>query len=169
VIRYQTDGRVTPLIEHSIGYFAAVLNLRIELHSADTWLDLLKRVTQEYCAACEHADASLIDSQVPRPGYTRNSGFNWVPCPPPLLPGAADVQEELRFRPWAFERPKLQGYEWEDEPSIILFEQQEGIEGSLFFAPKRVSAAAMERFRDDLLQALSALPARADQKIVATD
>jgi len=167
IIRYQTDGRVTPLIENSIGYFAAVMNLRIEMRESDTLLDLLERVTQEYCAACEHADASFIDSQVPRPGYTRNSGFNWVPCPPPVLPGAANAQEPLRWRPWAFERPRLEGYEWEDEPSIILFEQPDGIEGTLFFAPKRVSFAAMEKFRDELLSMIDLMLTDSERKIAS--
>jgi hypothetical protein len=165
VIRYQTDGRISPLIANAIGYFASVLNLRIEMFPADTLLDLLEHVTHEYCAASEHADFSYIDSQVPRPGFTRNSGFNWVPHDPAGLYCDPGKHGALRWRPWQFERPKLEGYKWEDEPSVILFEREHSVDGTIFFAPGELSVAAMELFRDGFLMILQALLSQPEQRV----
>src|SRR5882757_1215798 len=79
VILYQSDGRVSESVREAIGYFATPLYLRIRLLEGDSFLDLMDRATEEYCRAFEHADFSWMESQEPRPEFTRNGCFNWLP------------------------------------------------------------------------------------------
>jgi hypothetical protein len=152
VIRYQTDGRFSPLIEDSIGYFAAVLNLHMELAENDTFLDLLSRVTHEYCRGQEHADFSYIDAQWPRPPFSRGPGFNWIPKKPQgVLTPTPGIGEELVFRPVPFRSRPDPAYELQDEPFVVLHDKDDVIEGSAAFSPKRVSDASIRRFCSNLL------------------
>jgi hypothetical protein len=45
VIKYQSDGRVGPELQNTVGYFASELYLRIGLLEDDSVVDLLNRVT----------------------------------------------------------------------------------------------------------------------------
>ena len=79
VVPFLAMGRPGPEVENTNGCFAAPLYLRIQLQANDSFLDVLRRVTEEYATACEHDDLGYIGAQLPRPDFTYNSCFNWHP------------------------------------------------------------------------------------------
>jgi hypothetical protein len=169
VVRFQSDGRLSPLLENSIGYFACVLNLRIELRDSDSFLDLLGRVIDEYCTASGHADFSYIDAQLPQPDFTRNCAFNWVP----QARGGRGTEDyarcKLRFLPHEFTPPPVEpdGYEWDHEPVLLLFDNGTSIHGKLLFSPMRNSVRTMEAFRDNLATLVRELLRDAQQRVAS--
>lgn len=142
VVQYQIDGRTHAETDHALGYFASVLYLRIELLDGDTFADLLGRVIREYCQAHEHADSSYMESQTPRPEFTLNTAFNWVPQP-------ATPSEELAglvCSPVPFEHPMLRTLERDNEPMVQLFETEESVTGGVYFPLRRFATDTIERF-----------------------
>lgn len=156
-IRYQSDGRLSPEIENTIGFFAAALHLRLALHEEDTWIDLLGRVTHEYCRAHEHVDYCYLAAQSPRPEFTRNSIFNWVPQPtidptmPPDAPGAIACSA-LRIADLV-----VGSYRIDSEPLMLLHDTQTQVVGELYYPRNRFSEATMKRFGESFLAMVRAL------------
>lgn len=147
VVQFQTDGRADRRITHTIGYFASVLHLRIALTDTDSFVDLLRAVTQEYCRAYEHADSSYLSAQVPRPDLTRSTMFNWVPESDPT--GAAHFNlgsSDLHAEIYAFRNPALEHFGFDRDPVVQLFEGASEVTGSVFFPMLAFSQPEMERF-----------------------
>lgn len=123
VVRYEASGRDDPLVQDVIGYFTYPLYLLVALVNGDTFSDLLVRVTEEYCLATEHADRSYLEAQLPRPEFSRNTAFNWVPRGtavfPPLLDGTA-LALQRSSRPVV--NPFLKTLERDTEPFILFGE-----------------------------------------------
>lgn len=152
VIQYQSDGRVSQKILNTIGYFASVLYLRIELCEGDSFVELLSRVTQEYCKAYEHADFSYMESRLPRPEFAKNSGFNWIPPIYGTELCELDAEDEaVNIAPVPFEHPMLRNLEKDGEPSVLLYEGAHEIAGEVCFPSSRFAMATMERFGRNLI------------------
>ena len=164
VIRFTTSGRSRPEIQNSVGYFVYPLFLRIEQFHADTFLDLLRRVTTEHARANEHCDYGRIASQSPRPEFTRNPFVNWIP------PGfgvavtgefdhsQVDGLGGLRLRPYKLEytsedRESMAGKEeapsiaQDEEPWVSFFESEESITGYFSCMGHAVKDDSVERFK----------------------
>ncbi|MEP7248009.1 MAG: hypothetical protein ABI885_30580, partial [Gammaproteobacteria bacterium] len=125
---------------------------------SDSFLDLLQRVTGEYCQAFEHADSSRFTAQASRPEFTRNTGFNWLPLDTPLeVDDAAESGKGLKCSPFDFVHPMPKVMEVDLEPSILLSQTEEGITGDVHFPLKRFSADTMERFGQAFLVLIDAL------------
>jgi Condensation domain/TubC N-terminal docking domain len=144
VLRFQTDGRFSPRLEHTIGYLAFALHLRVELHGSDTFFDLLERVSQEYCSAYEHADFAYLDARMPQSELASSPGFNWVSVAGPKPP--RHVEEALVIRPFEFENPAVRHIRVDREPVLLLYESTDEIVGGLHFPLSRFSPSAMEGF-----------------------
>jgi hypothetical protein len=158
MFQYQSDGRDNPKIENTIGFFAAVLYLRIELLDNDSFVDLMRRVAEEYCKAYEHADFSYMAAQVPPPEFTRNSAFNWVPQG--LTINSSDLAnsgEAVTCVPISFEHPMLRSLERDHEPSVGFIDTDDGIVGGVSFPLNRFSADTMERFGANFIEFIKAL------------
>jgi hypothetical protein len=156
VISYQSDGRFVPLVNETIGYFATLLNLRIELAQADTASSFLGRVTDEYCSAYDHVGFKLVRAQSPPPAFAGNPAFNWVPqavigagSPPDPTPGIA-------LSPYPFSYPMPTDFDADHEPSMLLFEHREEVAGSVSFPLSRFTVDSMQAFCDDFLTYLRA-------------
>lgn len=166
VIQYQSDGRFRPEMQNSVGYFATTLYLCTELQANDDFVDLLRRVTQEYCGAYEHADHSYAAAQRPRPEFTRNTVFNWIPCESsidlPLLDGSKDAVERS---PVAFVHPLLRKSDVDLEPAILLYEGKEEIVGHVYFALDRFSQETMASFGRNLLVFLETLLRQPEKRV----
>jgi hypothetical protein len=164
VIRYQTNGRLDPKVQNTIGVFASVLNLRIQLAETDNFTDLLRRLTEEYCNAVEHADLSWLDAQLPREEYTYNSTFNWVPQETRHeLASLEDARQVLTARTMSFSNPLVAKFDVDDEPSILLTETAAGIVGDFYFSPQRYPQEAMGRLAGNLellIRSMITQPAR---------
>ncbi len=158
VIQYQSSGRHAPEVENTVGYFASMLYLRIQIPAGDNLLELLTRVTKEYVEAFEHRDGNYWASQVPRPEFTHNSGFNWLPLESSAAIDSAPAgQGGLTWSPIEFPHPMLKTLEVDLEPSILLRETDEEVVGELMFSCKRFSSLTMERFVRDFTTVLTTL------------
>jgi hypothetical protein len=155
-IQYQSDGRVSPETQNTIGYFASLLYLRVVLLENDSLVDLMNRVTEEYCTAYEHSDFSYFAAQNPRPGISRSSSFNWVPQGPKI--DRFGSEDEIACSPINFVRPMTRNMELDGEPSILLFDT-DGDEtvGEVGFPLSRFSVDTMERFGRNFLVFVRAL------------
>lgn len=158
VVQCQSDGRMDPSVENTIGYFAAALYLHVGLSPHDTWIDLLERVRQEYCEAYQHADFSYFAAQTPRHDFTLSTQFNWVPQGADFsaAPSAAP-RPKIEWSPMPFVHPLLKRVELDIEPSILLFDSDDGIVGDLYFPPHRHSEPMMRRFLENLQTMIAAL------------
>lgn len=147
VIRYQTDGRGNPRVMSTIGYFASVLHLRMRLLDGDNFIDLLSRVTEEYCKAYEHADFSYIDAQTPQPEFVKNASFNWVPLTPKSdifqLDGSSGA---LTFSRMHFVNPVVKNYERDSEPVLLFHETETEIDGGVHFPLNLFTSEIIDRF-----------------------
>ena len=164
IFLFQSDGRNNPLIEHTIGFFATVLYLRIELHAGDTFVGLMERIREEYCNAYSHADFSDMLARVPRPEFTRNTAFNWVPLGAKTdASEPRDLQDVIAWVPVPFEHPMLknapapESADCDNEPSLLLYDCDEEIAGHLSFPRSRFSTAEIERFGCNFVEFIRAL------------
>jgi hypothetical protein len=152
VIQYQTHGRAIAEVENSIGYFACPLNLRIQYAETATCIDLLEAITQEYRNGQEHADFSYLEAQSPRPAFTRNTGFNWIPKEAdPDSWHTLGRAAGLECIPIRFANPIFPQLQRDTEPFLQLLDTGRDIIGSVHFPVSRFSAATMERFGRNFL------------------
>ncbi len=153
LIQYQSDGRLDPDTENTIGYFASVLYLRVRLSGEGTLADLMRHVTEEYCSAYEHVDSCYMEAQLPRPEFSLNSGFNWVTeasAPEVVSMGAG--HGALECSPVLYSHPLLKIVDRDNEPIVRIFERPAEILGGIYFPRKRFSTAAMERFGREIVR-----------------
>lgn len=167
VFKYQSDGRSSSKVENAIGYFATLLYLRIQLREDDSFVDLIKQTTEEYCNAYEHADYFYMMAQVPRPEFTRNTVFNWLPrgsIKPDLsyLDGSEDA---IACFPVRFEHPMVRNLELEDEPFVLLCDGDDEINGDVYFPLNRFSMGTMNRFARNFLVFIRALLSQPEESV----
>lgn len=152
VIRYQSDGRVSPKTENTIGYFASILYLRIELLEGDDFVTLMHRVTKEYCQAYEHSDYSYMAAQMPGLDLTRSTAFNWIPPGSNIdfsdLHGSEDA---MTSSPVRFVHPMLKALELDHDPMVMLCDTFDEIVGDIAFPLHRFPLHTMERFGRNFL------------------
>lgn len=163
VIRYQASGRVTPEVENTIGYFASAIYVRVELRDGDDFDDVVRRVTDEYCMAQEHIDFCYLESQVPRPEFTRNTTFNWVPRSSQtdsVRPFPSPQERAIVVSSVAYTHPMMKHLAWDAEPVILLFDTDSEIVGHVYFPCKKFSTRMMERFARNFERFVRALVER---------
>ena len=166
VILFQTDGRRDSNIENTIGYFASALYVYIELRESDTFGDLLSRVIEEYCQAHGHADHSYMESRVPRPEFTRNTCFNWVPQGEKNTRLEADAQAgSVTAHRLPFEQRVLQNFERDTEPMMGLMDTDEEVACGVYFPLSRFRMETMERFGRNFLACIQALVSQPGKRI----
>jgi non-ribosomal peptide synthetase component F len=158
VVPFLAMGRPGTEVENTIGCFVAPLYLRIQLRSDDSFLDLLRRVTEEYATACEHDDLGYIGAQFPRPAFTYNSCFNWHPrefrvdaasfltcIDPSEIDGWDDT---LRLQPFTAEgsadETGSHDMVWDDEPGLMLSEGEDCVAGVLLYRAELVNSSTAE-------------------------
>ncbi len=165
-VQYVSDGRINPDTQSTIGYFAFELFPTIELHDDDTFLDLLQRVTKEYCKAFEHADYAFMAAQVPRPGFARNTAFNWIPRGSSIEDhDLEELGRTLTFESVYFDHPMLAGLRTDNEPSIVLHETESEIVGGMYFPLWRFSVDGMRRFTSNVLEFIQTIQCRPQTRV----
>lgn len=166
VVRYQTDGRVSPDVENTIGYFASILHLRLQLDAGATFETLLERLTQEYCNAYERADLSFIDAQLPKPEFTYNTGFNWIPYAPAAdVPARHGSEEALAAEPIVLDNPVLKRHQQDSEPVVLLYDTETQIVGGVHFPANRYLPQTMQRFARNFEAFVQAMVRGSGQKV----
>jgi hypothetical protein len=157
-------GRPGTELENTNGCFAAPLYLRMQLRSGDSFVDLLRNVTEQYTAACEHDDLGYLGAQLPRPAYTYNSCFNWHPRefrvdPVSFLTCIDPAEVEglggtLRLQPFVAEAPpdETGGHDmvWDDEPGLFLSEGEDTVTGIMLYRAELVDSSTAERIARSL-------------------
>jgi hypothetical protein len=176
VVPFLAMGRPGTEVENAIGCFASPLYLRVQLRPEDNFLDLLRRVTEEYGVACEHEDYGYLGAQVPRPEFTYNSCFNWHPVQFRIDPatfmtclGSSEVEglgDALTLQPFAYTEPAGESGSddmvWDDEPGLFLTETPDDVAGILAYRLEGVmpgTAAQFARNFQHFAQTLVAEPA----------
>ena len=166
VFCFETDSRTSPDIENTIGYFASALYVHITLRQEDTFVTLLKQVTEKYCEAYEHADFSFLESQTQRPEFTRSTAFNWVGRGPTVdLVGLGGSEDALSCSRFPFEGQLRNRCHRETEPIMGLIETEDEIEGGVEFPANRFCMQTMEHLAQTFLACVQALTERSDQRI----
>jgi amino acid adenylation domain-containing protein len=166
VFRYVTDGRPSPKLQNTIGYFAGGLPLRLELRNTDNFLDFLRRATDEYCKAYEHADFGRIDSRVPQPDFVRNSTFNWIPLGSREDAfGLAESQQLLKCTAFPFEHPMMARFERDAEPGVLFYDSRDEVAIRMHYPRARISAESMDRFGRNLLFSIRQLCRNPNQRL----
>ena len=163
ILRYQTDGRPVPEVREIMGFFAAILHVRVELTDQDRFTDLLARVTAEYCRAYEHADCGYLEAQESRPAYTANPAFNWVSQEPrgAGLASAAD----LFASSVPFTHPALKTHGRDVEPSVLLYDTDEEVVGGFHFPIHQFSRASQERVARNFMLFLQTLARQPESRV----
>ena len=166
VVPFLAMGRPGPEVENTNGCFAAPLYLRIQLQPNDSFLDVLRRVTEEYATACEHDDLGYIGAQLPRPDFTYNSCFNWHPrefrVDPVSFLTCIDLAEveglggTLRLQPFvaeaAAEEAESHDMVWDDEPGLFLSEAEDTVVGLMLYRSERAGSDTAQRVARSLEQ-----------------
>ncbi|HWM71527.1 MAG TPA: amino acid adenylation domain-containing protein, partial [Steroidobacteraceae bacterium] len=166
VILFRTDGRTNSQLEGAIGYFASALYLRVALLETDSFIDLMKRVTEEYCEAYEHADSSYMEAQDPPPDFIRNPCFNWVPQGPRNVRFELDgIDDALSVSRLPFEPRILENFERDTEPMVALIETDDEIGGGVQFPLDRLSVSTMTRFGRTLMFFIQELVRNPEQRV----
>jgi Condensation domain/TubC N-terminal docking domain len=152
IFQFQSDGRCNTDTENTVGYFASSLYLMTELLSRDRFVDLMRRLEEEYCKAYEHADFYFMESQVPRPGFARSPGFNWIPQ------GSLPELSELHGSEYAitcsaipFIHPMLRRLQRDDDPVVLLHDVEGEIIGELSFPVNLFPRGAMEKVASNFM------------------
>lgn len=166
VVQYVTDGRTTPAVEHTVGYFGSVLYLSISLAETDTFADLLRRVTDQYCDSYEHADSSFFTAQPDGWKFSRATAFNWVPAPD-KQGTQMELLGELALSRIPFTHPMLQGLELDGDPSVLLYDNGEEITGDVFFPFNRFSPTTMQRFASNFTELASSLVSQPNMHVIS--
>jgi hypothetical protein len=168
IIRYQGHGRPHPETYAAVGFFASRLYLRIELSRQDSFVDLLRRITVEYCNAHEHDDFAYLETRQPRPEFASNTFFNWIPATDrssnPKGRGIADPIATSRI---PFTNPWFAQLQWDNEPMTLLHDEEEVVTGGVYFPLQQLSMASMERFARNLLLFVATLVQQSQQPIRA--
>jgi hypothetical protein len=178
VVPFVAMGRPAPELENTNGCFAAPLYLRIQLQPEDSFLDVLRRVTEEYTSAAEHDDLGYIGAQNPRPAFTYNCCFNWHPREFRIDPASSltciDVSQieglggTLRVQPFAAEGSgEAQSHDmvWEDEPGLFLIEAEDGVVGVMLYRAERVGPETAQRVARSLEQFVDLMAAQPAARI----
>lgn len=166
VVQSESVGRSNSAIQHTIGYFAAPLYLRIHADDRTSFGDLLAQVTDEYCKAHEHVDYSYMESRVPPPEFTRCTGFNWIPTEIENADSVVDsIGNKLTLEQIPFSHPMLETLQSDKEPMALIYDIDGEIIGNVLFPRARFSCELMERFTFNFVYFLTALLENAEQPI----
>jgi len=159
IVGLLVTGRNRPQLENTIGFLASVLYLRIELKPGDTFLELLRRVTQEFCTAYLHCDSARLSVPVPGPDFKRCTTVNWLPRTDQGEGALSELQgspysielEPFSYRNCAFD------IEWDVEsagllgdPGLLLSDTPGGISGYMHYRSDQFRRPTIERLCGNL-------------------
>jgi hypothetical protein len=154
VIGCFVTGRNCQELQNSIGFFSSALYLRIGLDEGDTFADLMRSVTREFCAAYGHYDAARLIARTPPPEFCRNAIFNWLPRLDALESSVPELQgseHALSLEPFEY-RNGMFNMEIDNrtgilcgDPNLMLFDRPEGISGLFGYRTDLFGAETMEK------------------------
>jgi hypothetical protein len=143
-------GRHLPEHEHAAGYFAQFLYVGVEITGSETFLELLSKVSGEFCGALMHQDFGKVAAQVPE--VLLGSMFSWAPwrfdtfgLPP------ASIANEIGFtvRRLEFTQPMTQPFEFQGIATSFCAADGE-YTAALWYRTDEFSTNTVERFALEL-------------------
>lgn len=165
VFLYQSDGRANAKVLNTVGFFSFGLHLRIEMSHCDCFLDLLNRITKEYCQAYEHADSGYLQSQLPPSGLERGPAFNWHPRTSRIDSHQGARKTAIACSGIGFRNPVVDRFSIDYEPMVIFTDLDEEIMGTLYFPLRAFSTEVMERLGRTLLGFISVMLTQPETRI----
>lgn len=165
VINYVIDGRTSDKVRDTIGYFAKLLPIRVELHRTDNFVSLLKRVTTEYYKSYEQSGSYDLDAQIPVPEFASNSQFNWITQDNESPADQNLTEAGLRCLPMSFEPPIPETVEMDVEPFILLSDSGREVSGGIYFPRNRFSLAKMQKFASNFSGFIEALAEKSEEPV----
>lgn len=172
IIQFISDGRISSLLEQTVGDITFPLFLRIPCDAHATFVGLLECLTQQYCLACEEPEFAYGFIQDPLPEWVRNTSFNWIPERGDHEECRPAEPTVLTYSRMTFEHPALEALEWDGEPNVTFWEAGREVIGEVGFPRMRFSQAAMKRFTgtfQTLLHSLLVAPTKRIRDIALTD
>jgi hypothetical protein len=152
IIQYEINGRTTPGLDNTIGYFAFPLYLNVKLYDQDVFADLVKRMVDAYCLAYEHRDFAMLKAYTPQPGLVRSPLFNCMVHSHGTDKFAIETSDgQLIATPIRLERNEWEGEEMEEEPGLYMLEFSDRIHGVVSFPLHRFSFQRMQVFARELV------------------
>lgn len=152
VVLFQSDGRSAGNCGDSIGYFAFPLYIRILMDRSDTLMDLTGKVVSEYCSALEHADYGWMESRIPRPEFTRNTCFNWLPKGALAQKLGVSPTQSVTVADLPIDTCNLGRLERDTEPMIGIVGSSHEIEGGVYFNREALGEEGMKQFAGAFLR-----------------
>ena len=166
VFKFQIDGRFNAVLQNTVGYLSSALYLRLELTKHDTYMDLSKKVTDEFCSAYLRADSSHLATETELAATTL---FNWIPGSSDDYASTIDLPENpLVCTPFNFEHPMLKNMQITHEPTIVLKEADKGVVADIEFPLSRHTPESMNAFARAFLRSVAALVTSPTQLIEET-
>lgn len=157
VIRLMVDGRVRPELWEMIGLLSTFLCLRVQLGADQTFIDLLRQVTEEYSRAYEYYDFGRMN--VLGADFTQNAAVNWVRAPKDINPAGA-VPDSLAgdlliVKPFPVRRFRDMGFAYdasapEFDPLLEIQEFGAEVSGELIYRSDLFRTGTMERLAKSL-------------------
>jgi hypothetical protein len=167
VVQFQSNGRMMHDLRDAVGCFTFPLFIHIAVSEKDTFLDLLSSVIDRYCDANEHADFCYLWSQHPRHEITRNTVFNWLPARPAhAIDGRARDHGGVTCKTFPFEHPMFKRVEADQEPTLMLLDEERQFSGQVCFSARRHSPRTMRRFADNLPYLLGAFVESPESRVM---
>lgn len=118
VIRFESNGRDGAESDGTIGYFTCPLYIRVKISSDIALSRLVQQIKETYFEALEHADHSYLEARTPRPSFSYNTAFNWVPERDESQ--TSELAGGLRRSHFEFINPFLAKIERDTEPFILV-------------------------------------------------
>lgn len=157
VFLFQVDGRDDVRMRETIGYLAFPLYLKVQIDAMDNFLTVLSKVTEEYCLAYEHSGFSIAEAQVPRPEFTRNSCFNWMPRDWVETLACGEGEDGIKIHLLPYDLAIVDDFDRDAEPMLGITDDGIDLRGCLQFSLGRHSEEAMTEFLRVYLRILTTM------------
>jgi len=154
-----TSGRNRTEIENTIGYFASTVFVHVTLKEADSFRELLGRVSKEYKFALHHDDSARTIARVPLPACALNAMLNWAPREivlDPVTSFNAHVSQKIGITVERFavdcvgvKNGDQEQNDFDDQdadPQLTLVETDEGVTGSMLFRCDQIATDSVDHF-----------------------
>lgn len=140
IVTLVSNGRERPQLEQMLGFLANAAYLRIESSDRDTFMDLLRRVTQEFNAAYRHQEVGLNFLSAASTELT----FNWRSLAHAPKQRAGSLGSTLQVVPLSFRAAMPLKF------TPLFAETGTGIEVIVLYRPDLLSRAIVECFGSNL-------------------
>jgi Condensation domain len=150
VLPYVVSGRLGSMDRTVVGYIGQFLLLRIELGGDESFVDMVKLVTREFCAAYEHLDFGTITSE--RPELLRGASLNGLIS---SLDAFSETQldrggEAVAVEPFPLETVFPEKSRLPSDTYCLFWSTTAGIQARCIYRADLFKARTVECFLEDL-------------------